>query len=119
MVNSLNEANEANKINEHDPNAVEDSTSKKRVHTSPTTILPDNKAAKTISQGQTLGTPPTWGDGMENAEDAREGNQDNDYTDQESIGSNQEIREGGVGRGAFRNSKMRLVDGKTINLSLN
>ena len=82
-VNSLNETNEANKINDQEPNAVEDSTSKKRVHTSPTTIMPENKAAKTISQDQTvtLATPPMWGDSMESTQDVRDENQDNEYTD--------------------------------------
>ena len=101
-VNSLNEANEANKINEQDPNAVEDSTSKKRVHPSPTTIQPESKAAKAISQGQTMVTPPTWGDSMESAQDVREGSQDNEYSDQESISNSQEVRGVGVGRGDFR-----------------
>ena len=103
-VNSLSEANEANKTNEQDPKVVEDSTSKKRVLTSPQTIMPDNKAAKTISQDQTVtpATPPAWGDRMVSTQADQDDNLDNDYTDHESVGSSQEFRGNGVGRGTSR-----------------
>ena len=105
----MSEANEANKPNEQNPKVVEDSrsTSQKRVLTSPQTIMPDNKAAKTISQDQTVtpATPTAWGDRMVSIQADQDDNLDtldNDYTDHESVGSSQEFRGNGAGRGTSR-----------------